>query len=460
MTQLVSAARKVKFWPYAHYAPHAGQQAIHGSDVRHRLASCGRRFGKSTAGGKELVAEAVRASRYLAELETFNQQLRYWIVGPNYSDAEKEWRVYHDTCRKLRLPMDRPGTYNDPHGGNMQMSLYGGKFVVECRSGAHPESLVGEGLHGVLMVEAAKLKQDVWHKYVRPALAENRGWSLHTSTPEGKNHFYEQWQLGQDPDNKEWASWRMPSWVNELVFPDGRDDPEVLALENDMSPERFNQEIAALFTEFVGRVFKGFDEEVHVRDLSYDAALPLYAGVDYGYTNPFVWLDIQVDVWGDVRVLGEYYAQGRDINDLAKDLMAGGRSNVKRFYPDPADPGSTLILSKALRAEYERDTGGELAWRLELIRQWLKPQPLHVPEEDRRPRLLIDRSCVNLIREMLDYRYPERKNESQASPEKPLPVDDHGPEALGRFMRGYFGGPNAPGQGRKIRQTRARMTSR
>jgi hypothetical protein len=43
---------------------------------------------------------------------------------------------------------------------------------------------------------------------------------------------------------------------------------------------------------------------------------------------------------------------------------------------------------------------------------------------------------------MLAYRYPERKEESQTSLERfenPLKKDDHGPEALGRFMMGYFG---------------------
>jgi hypothetical protein len=49
---------------------------------------------------------------------------------------------------------------------------------------------------------------------------------------------------------------------------------------------------------------------------------------------------------------------------------------------------------------------------------------------------------------MLDYRYPETKAEADKSPkEQPMDKDDHGPEALGRFMRGYFGGPGTQAKG-------------
>jgi hypothetical protein len=144
-----------------------------------------------------------------------------------------------------------------------------------------------------------------------------------------------------------------------------------------------------------------------------------------------------------VFVIGEYRQINRDINDIAADLKSYPVNEyVKMIYPDPASPGDTAVLTKKLRIKAAANTGGELKWRLELIRQRLRPLPLHAPVEERKPRLMVDRSCKELIREMLDYRYPDTKEEQlKEQPEDPLKKDDHGPEALGRFMRGYFGGP-------------------
>lgn len=356
--------------------------------------------------------------------------------------------------------------------------------MVGAKSAKYPATLVGEALSGVVMAEAAKMKQVVWTKYIRPTLADFRGWSLFLSTPEGKNWFYDLWRRGQDPASTAWDSWRVPSWKNDILFPMGATqegvnylhkciaerrltpeaiarsgvDPEIVDMMLDMSTERFNQEIGASFTEYVGRVFKEFDEETHVRDIPYDPRWPLYAAVDYGWTNPFVWLLIQVDVWDNIYVIGEYRVTNRDINDIAEDL---GRYEVNKYvktmYPDPAAPGDTAVLTKKLRIKSAGNTGGELKWRLELIRQHLRAPKGTNPDEEQQPRLLIDRSCNGLIREMLDYRYPDTKDEEKTSlKEEPVKKDDHGPEALGRFMRGYFGGPGDV-QGGRAKVSRARM---
>lgn len=445
------------------YDPHSGQRALHRSNERHRILSCGRRWGKSTAGGHELTPYALLAHTEMSRLLELGQQRRYWIVGPNYDDAEREWRVFYDDAKKLKLPMERPGTYNDTRGGNMMMTLWEGRCVIECRSADHEESLDGEGLDGVLLVEAAKMKHRVWTKFIRPALSDKRGWSLHTSTPEGRNWFYDHWRRGQDEAHPDWWSARMPSWTNDVIFPGGREDPEIIAMEADMSKEKFNQEVGAEFTEFVGRVFKEFEEETHVRTLNYDPRWPVYLALDYGFTNPFVALVIQVDTWDNVYILREYRRTQMTIDDIAKDLKGewdGLATKARYMYPDPAGPGETRVLERALKVSARGNVGGPTKDRLELIRQWLRPMPEHVPVEQREPRMFVDRSCVDLIAEMADkYRYPEKRSEESAAKEEPMKVDDHGPEALGRFMRGYFGAPGTDGRSGRARVSRANVST-
>jgi len=456
------AVVKDRIWPHVGYSPHDGQREVHNSLARFRALAAGRRFGKSLIGGHELVPEAALTYHQLKILREIGIKRRFWIAGPDYSDVDKEFRVLWDDLKRLGFEFDHPGSYYNRHVGDFNISLFDGYFEVEGKSAKNPDSMDGEGLFGVLLVEAAKLKPSIWDKFLRPALMDHGGWALMTSTPEGKNWFYEMWQAGQDPAMEEWASWRMPSWVNTNLYPLGESDPEIASARRDMSSPRFSQEIEADFTDFVGRVFKDFDEEVHVMDLEYHEGWELYGAVDYGWTNPFVWLTIQVDPFGNLSVLDEYRVTHRDILDVAEDLMARPLpSRCSMFFPDPADStGATAVLEKKLHVKANRNTGGALKDRLELIRQAFRYEPDSEghPDEIRRPKILIDRRCYGLIREMLEYRYPDTKEETlRAAPEEPLDKDNHGPEALGRFMKGYYGGLVEPEERARPRIKKARV---
>lgn len=474
------------------YRPHSGQKPVIESHSRMRVVSAGRRFGKSDVGGHELVVEACLTKDLADWYKEQGKRREFWVVGPEYTDSEKEFRVVWNELKKLEVPFDKPGSYNNPEGGFMHLSLWDGAFQLHAKSAKHPDTLVGEGLHGVVLAEAAKLKEIVWIKYVRPMLADFDGWALMTSTPEGKNWFYNLWQRGQDPAYSEWASWRVPSWMNPYVYKTatkGRDvrgvldvmrdakcresaeeiaarlgsiiDPEIVGMLNDLTPEAFMQEIGADFTEFVGRVFKEFDEEWHVSDdVEFNPGYQHYAAMDAGYTNPSVWLYIQVDPWGNIDVLDEVYERGLTPDEFALVVKERGLDRgVKRFFPDPASPGDNVQVERILKIPSGGGTGGELKYRIDAIREALKPRKvlryLPVGHPERLPRLRFHRRCTNTIREFLAYRYPDKKSTvlGDEAHENPMKKDDHTPEALGRFFAGWDGTPDASGGTRNSRAT-------
>jgi hypothetical protein len=239
-----------------------------------------------------------------------------------------------------------------------------------------------------------------------------------------------------------------------------RMDPEVISLLDTLTPEAFQQEIGADFTEFVGRVFKEWDEEWHVSDdLHYNPNWGHYAAVDYGYTNPNVWLYIQVDPWGNLEILDEIYESGLTADDFAELIKERELHRVTRFYPDPASPGDTVQLERKLRIQSGGGTGGELQERIDAIRARLKCRPVvaHLPlgHPERLPLLRVHSRCVNVIREMSAYRYPEKRDTilGDEAHEKPMKKDDHTPEALGRFLAGWEGTPASMGATRNARAT-------
>lgn len=456
-------------WKSLKYRPNPAQAKVHMSRKRHRVNVAGRRTGKSISGGREIMPWALTTRKMKPLLDEMGVRAEYWIVGPNYTDSEKEFRVFYNDCRRQGMPFDKPGTYYDPKG-NMSVSLWGGSFVLHGKSGAHPESLVGEGLHGVVMAEAAKLRESVWQRFIRPTLADFSGESVWDTTPEGKNWFYDIYQLGQDPFNPEWESWRHPSWVNQHVFRQQtkaedvkvlkelvqrsdfhvsmiaglKIDPEIVAMARDLTPEAFGQEVEADFSEHVGRVFKDWDDDFHVADLPYNPDWPMYLATDYGYVDPNVCLFIQVGPHGQINVIAEYYRTHRTADEFADDVLKDPRLGrllryVKGLYPEPADPGATETLRKRWGVPVLGGTGGELLPRLRGIMKKLKYRNPHLPwgHPERVPWLRFDRTCTYSRYEMAAYRWPERKKDALGTVAAPLDKDNHVPEALGRFFAGY-----------------------
>jgi hypothetical protein len=451
--------------PEVGYVPHPGQVKVLESPARFRALAAGRRFGKSDIGGHELIPESFLTKTMVSHLEDIGKRREFWIVGPEYSDSEKEFRVIWNSLKKLGFTFDRPGSYYNAEAGDMHLSLFGGRYIVSARSAKYPDTLVGEGLSGVILAEAAKLKERVWDKFILPTLADFKGWALLTSTPEGRNWFYDKYLLGQDVRVSDWDSWRMPAWVNHYVYrkntnfehvqviqellkknqqPTQRQvekmyqvDDEVLMHLFNMSEEMFNQEIVALFTEYVGRVFKGFDAEFHVTDLEYQPGWRTFGCVDYGYTNPNVWLLCQEGPWGEVNVLRELYAPGLTSLEFANEIVRADLCppSVSTFYPDPASPGSTRQLEQVLRVRHTGGTGGERKDRIDAIRLALKRRLPHLgwDHPEQRATVMFSRDVPNTQREMEDYRYPDKRTDKN-KPEEPMDKDNHTPEALGRYF--------------------------
>lgn len=451
---------KAKWFEKMGYVPHLGQTQFHNDRHRFKVCPNGRRFGKTMMGAYEVEPQAFVVSRHVS-----GGAQTGWIVGPQYTDAEKEFRIVYDDFRKAGIDRESIKFVNNPDNGSMAIKTNWG-FELICKSAKHPETLVGEGLDFVLMVEAGRHKRRTWGQYIRPTLSDKKGWAAFTGVPEGKSEhslLYSLFQRGNDNRFPAWWSQRFPSWANNVIFPGGRQDPEILEAEADLTTDEFNRQYGAQFVDKVGAVMQEWDDDIHLINVEYHREWPLYMAVDYGFTNPFVVLFIQVDEWGHVYVIKELRWTHVDTVYVAQDLLNNHGDLVRnclRFYPDPAEPDDTQTLQNMLKIPAMGGTGGELKTRLALIRSALKTKPTHVPvgHPDRKPGLYVDHSCKELAWEMREgYRWPEHRSEVTSEKEHPMDKDNHGTEALGRFFRGYFGMPGETMTERRTRVSKGRM---
>jgi len=419
------------------YKPHSRKQReIHESTARFKALACGRRYGKTTFGGNDLT---------VALLDPHHPGY-YWIVGPKYTLGEKEFRIVYDNIfKKLRLGDSRhkiKKSYNVKQG-DMVIEMPWGS-LLEVKSAQHQETLLGDGLAGVVMAEAARHTADTWEQYVRPALSDigesgERGWAIFTSTPRGYNWFQGLWMLGQDERMGEYASWRLPSWENPIVFPGGRDDPEIVEIEDRVSANWFAQEIAAEFTAFAGKIYPDFSRETNVRRIEYNPKWTNVWFLDYGWSNPFVCLDVMIDPEDNFYVWREYQVSERNTMEHADVL--NNRVNPDDYHVDwaagdPRGPDQASIIAARTGVQvYSSDIAGYAheSWRLgvEYVSRMLVKQ-----EATGQPKLFIDPSCTDLIRQMEQLHAVEEK-ENKNSMEGQYKHDDHGPDAL-RYGIGQY----------------------
>ena len=219
------------------YTAHIGQDEVHKSKARWRVLACGRRWGKTICASKEIMKAAMIPNQYL------------WIVVPTYPLTEKCFREVY-----------KHFTFNMPHWvekkseHNMRIKLNNGT-IIEGKSADNPDGLLGEGLNGLVIDEAARIKKVVWDEYLRPTLADKEGWGLFISTPKGMNWFHEIFTRGQDKLEKETESWNFHTCDNPCIS-----KKEIEEARKSLPERAFKQEWLGVFIEDVGGVFRNVRE--------------------------------------------------------------------------------------------------------------------------------------------------------------------------------------------------------
>lgn len=434
MPRTTGTIDRERLWAEISYKPHSeAQQAFHDSTARFRSAVCGRRFGKSLMSGVDLVEACFIPDSY------------YWICGPTYKLGEKEFRiVYRTFCdrNKLNLGSKIKKSYNVKQG-DMRMQFPWGT-VLEVVSATNQDSLLGEGLDGVIMSEAARHTLQTWEQYIEPALSDKLGWATFPTTPRGFNWIQGLWQLGQMPDEIDYDSWQYPTWLNEVRYPGGFDttcdhiegictcNKELVRIWRRATDAYWKQEYAALFTTFAGAIYEEFDPAIHVKRIEYQPAWRNFRVFDYGFNDPFVCLDIMVDPSDNVYVWREYQVRNKTTWEHANILK--GQDNPLGYHcdamfgdPRGADEAATIAL--ILGYVSQRPVGWSTG--IEAVKRWMKIQSNGLP------MLFVDPSCYELIRQIQGLRHKEGK-EGKNPGEGQVDWDDHGPDALRYFFSEFF----------------------
>ena len=417
---------KERWFDYMGYKPHLGQRKLHFPNketAQFFVMVCGRRFGKTTASAMEATYYASQPNK------------KIWLVGLSYDKADL---MFREVWKKMVV-----GKANDIERASEKERFIKFKWgtTVEAKSADNPDSLVGEGLDLLIMDEVAKMKRKIWDMYLSPTLSDRRGKGIFITTPEGFNWIYDLFLLGKRDDL--WESHQAPTWDNDVVFPDGKQDPFLIERKRNMSKELYEQESGAMFTSFDGRVYP-FDRNLDMGEFPYNPNYPTFCSIDFGYRMPAaLWFQTYV-VGGlvHINVIDEIVHKQNIKTDEFVKMIKEKRYAVREYYGDPAGMQAqgqsglgdieifrrNCIHVKSIRDKVSRNIASGITHVRGFMENAQGQRFVH-----------LDKKCMGLAEDLENYRYPES---GEGKDLKPDPVKDgrhdHSMDAFRYFFLNRF----------------------
>lgn len=203
--------------------------ALVNKGYRRILAILPRRAGKDITAFNLCIRECVRKVQVI------------YYVFPTYSQAKKViWDSITNTGERI-LEYCPDELVDSKNSQEMKIRFKNGSLLQLVGSDNY-DSLMGTNPQGVVFSEYA-LQDPRAYQYIRPILAANGGWAMFLSTPRGKNHLWELYQIALES----------PEWFClKLTVEDTNHIPlseiEKEKLEGIMSDDLIQQEYYTSFT--------------------------------------------------------------------------------------------------------------------------------------------------------------------------------------------------------------------
>jgi hypothetical protein len=246
---------------------HPEQLRLWCDPARFKIVSAGRRSGKTELAKRKLIVRLFSKTWH-------GHPGRYFAAAPTRDQAKRIW--WQDLNDLLR-----PKWKSVVSASELKIRLTNGAEL--CVIGLDkPMRMEGVSWDGGVIDEYADCKPGTFDAHIRPALADRQGWLWLIGVPDMDGpaqveyeKFYHIAVSGEDP---EWAAFH---WASADILP----PEEIASAKRRMDPRLFEQEMLGKFILAGGRAFADFDAKVHVKDVPYDAELPICWSLDFNI-NP------------------------------------------------------------------------------------------------------------------------------------------------------------------------------
>ena len=274
------------------FSPTQEQKVILDSDKRFILVAGGEQAGKSMIASKFLLKKT---------FETEGAGL-YWLVAADYGRTRAEFEYLVSDFAQLGI-LKKASKRVDP--GRIELA---DGTVIETKSAKDPRTLAMKAPNGIIGCEASQLDLESFYR-LRGRCAPRKAWLFLAGTFESSLGWYPQmfqsWKYGVNNEQ----SYSLPSWTNKHLYPEGKNDPEILRLKESSSDDFFMERIEGIPSPPRGIVFPEFRPDIHVSEnIEYVPDEPVHIWIDPGYAGAYALCAVQI-INDQVRVFDEIYEQ-------------------------------------------------------------------------------------------------------------------------------------------------------
>jgi len=292
--------------------------ALENKDYRRVLAILPRRAGKDVCAFNLVIRAALRKIGV------------YYYIFPTYAQGKKViWdSITNDGDRFLDyIPRQLIKSTNSQE---MKISLGNGS-IIQIVGSDNYDSLMGTNPRGVVFSEYS-LQDPRAYQYIRPILVANEGWALFLSTPRGKNHLWELYQIAQ----------KSPEWYClKLTVEDTQHIPlfeiEKERQEGIMSDDLIQQEYYTSFTMGVeGAYYVKYLDRMRVKGqigmVPYEIGFKVNTAWDIGVRDSTSIIFFQV-IGQTVRIIDCYEKNKEGLEHYVKILSQKEYTYGRHFAP-------------------------------------------------------------------------------------------------------------------------------
>ena len=366
------------------FSPTELQKDILNSRKRFILVAGGEQAGKSMVASKYLVAR----------LFENDEPGLFWLVAADYERTRAEFEYLVEDFGAMGL-LQEASKRVDPG----RIILADGTRI-ETKSAKDPRTLAMRAPNGIIGCEASQLDLETFHR-LRGRCAPKRGWLFLSGTFEGSLGWYPQmfqaWQASSSADE---VSFSLPSYSNAYLYPGGREDPEILALEKASSDDFFLERIEGIPSPPQGMVFTEIRPDIHVQNVEYEPDVPVHLWIDPGYAEAYAVEVIQV-VNDQIRVIDEIYERDLITDEIIEIAQSKIWGKDARF--GVIDVAGYQHQAMAAPAEVWMDKTGiyfdsqkiRINDGTERLKAFLKTDPV----DQREPRIVFNPKCEGILSE-------------------------------------------------------------
>jgi hypothetical protein len=361
------------------------QMEIYESPARYKIVRAGRKFGKTTYA-------LYQALKWLGPPNS-----NVWWLCQTYKQAKLiAWMEF-----KKLIPAE--SMKRKPNDTDLTITLKNGSMLYLMGTD-EADTLRGPKPTAVIFEEMAQHKREVWHEIIRPNLIPNKAPALFIGTPKGFNwvkDLEDNARLSITQGGNEWAVFHYSVYDNPY---NAKDEIEQARRDCD-NDAVWRQEYLAEYEASVGRVFASFSDARHIGSVPRPIGIPSGRSIDWGMR------DDTAGLWGypqnNILKVHREYAD----NNLPASAQAG---IILGMTPSDENVTKNIIGHDANKQDVELRN---------LTVKWhfgnAGIAPLRVGSKDKKAnrqmlqqlitedRLLIDKSCTKLRKQLLSYEWKD-----------------------------------------------------